>query len=81
MNQKILLAPSPGGVKKIIWRVGLLLLLAIGGCGTTRPTHLVSLPEEMCKHCNCLMPAGVDPEALCPVCNCKKQAHQCVRGR
>ena len=35
--------------------------------------------EALCTHCNCLMPAGIDPNAMCPVCNCGKKAHECVR--
>lgn len=69
-------------VKKIFWHAGLLLLLlVIGGCASPQPVHLAGLPESMCKHCNCLMPAGLDPQGVCPVCNCGKRSHQCVRGR
>ncbi len=58
-----------------------LAALWLSGCATAQPSRtLASLPEAMCKHCNCLMPAGIDPEATCPVCNCGKRAHECVRG-
>jgi len=57
--------------------------LLLAGCASTAPARLASggMPEAMCVHCNCLMPAGVDPNAMCPVCDCGKVAHQCVRGR
>ena len=52
------------------------------GCGaTTRTARLAGMPEAMCRHCNCLMPAGTDPHAICKVCDCGKAAHQCMRGR
>ena len=58
------------------------LLLFTGGCADlSQTTRLASANETMCKHCNCLMPAGVDPDATCPVCSCGRSAHQCVRGR
>ena len=65
--------------------VGLLLLAGCatpGGPAAGAPglCALVSLPEGMCKHCNCLMPAGLDPSAKCPVCTCGRRAHECVRG-
>ena len=62
--------------------VALSVLWALTGC-TSLAAHrrMASSAETMCKHCNCLMPAGVDPEAICPVCECGYKAHQCVRGR
>ena len=61
--------------------VGAALLL--GGCASASPARLAGggMPEAMCVHCNCLMPAGVDPQAMCPVCDCGKRAHECVRGQ
>ena len=58
--------------------------LLLGGCAGASPTVRLAgggMPEAMCVHCNCLMPAGVDPEVACPVCDCERRAHQCVRGR
>ncbi len=66
------------------WRtvLGISEILFLVGCaGSTAQTRLASTAEVMCRHCNCLMPAGVDPEAICPVCKCGRKAHQCVRGR
>ena len=57
------------------------LLLASGCVATSATRRVASLPEAGCKHCNCLMPAGVDPQATCPVCHCGRRTHQCVRGR
>lgn len=60
------------------------LLALMAGCATApRGVRLASagMPEAMCRHCNCLMPAGIDPDALCPVCECGRKAHECVRGR
>lgn len=60
-----------------------LMALLLGGCAGTHPAARLArggMPEAMCVHCNCLMPAGIDPDALCPVCDCGKRAHQCVRG-
>ena len=43
--------------------------------------HVQLAPGEyMCKHCNCVMPANVDPDKICPVCKCKRLAHECRRG-
>ena len=63
------------------WFVWAACGLLLGGC-TSVPTRqrVASTGETMCKHCNCLMPAGVDPEALCPVCTCGHKARECVRG-
>ena len=57
------------------------LLVGAGCAGNLHESRLASAGETMCKHCNCLMPTGLDPERTCPVCNCGKRAHQCVRGR
>lgn len=58
-----------------------LLMLILGGCAhTTSVTRLSALPEVLCKHCNCLMPAGLDPQTTCPVCECGRRTHRCVRG-
>ena len=68
--------------------VGGVATLCVAGCavpfrsaGHTELCALVSMPEGMCKHCNCLMPAGLAPGAKCPVCKCGRQAHECVRGQ
>lgn len=54
---------------------------ALQGCASVaQPAHLASSAESLCKHCNCLMPAGIDPDAACPVCECGKRAHQCRLG-
>ena len=64
------------------WQILAVVCLALSGCATAvPPARLASAHETMCKHCNCLMPAGVDPEATCPVCTCGRKAHRCVRGR
>jgi len=59
-----------------------LVLFLVAGCAGTAHTHarLTRVPEVLCKHCNCLMPANLDPESLCPVCNCGMKVHQCIRG-
>ena len=55
-------------------------LTMLAGCaGAAEATRVAGGQEQLCKHCNCLMPAGVDPGSLCSVCNCHKRAHQCVR--
>ncbi len=67
------------------------LLMAGSGCarpfeaGRTRAKqpgmcHLASSAQVVCKHCNCLMPADLNPAADCPACNCHRQVHQCHRG-
>ena len=64
------------------WLVVAVSLITGTGCaGTLHESRLASAGEAMCKHCNCLMPAGVDPETTCPVCTCGKRAAHCVRGR
>jgi len=64
------------------WLVGMVALLTLIGCAN--PASSMRLVQQrgevLCKHCNCLMPASVDPETMCPVCNCKRRAHDCVRG-
>lgn len=57
------------------------LLFTSGCAGPAQDTKLASTRETMCRHCNCLMPSGVDPDAACPVCNCGRKAHRCVRGQ
>lgn len=59
-----------------------LMGLWLSGCVAAAPMrHVAGLPETMCKHCNCLMPAGTDPASTCTACNCGKRTHQCLRGR
>ena len=67
---------------------GLSSMVYLSGCaGSTTQTRLASaktcpmgpMGESMCKHCNCLMPAGLDSGTLCPVCHCKRRAFECVR--
>ncbi len=59
------------------WLLGALLA---AGCATAAPEARFAALEHLCVHCNCLMPAGTEPDALCAACNCGKRAHQCVRG-
>ena len=60
------------------WFMAAVLLLS--GCAGIAEHRKVAWEQEgMCKHCNCLMPAGIDPEAKCPVCKCGYPAHQCRR--
>ncbi len=61
--------------------VAAMLLVSAGCAGTLHQSRLASAGEAMCKHCNCLMPAGIDPDTTCPVCKCGLAARQCVRGR
>lgn len=60
----------------------LLGILILGGCAYKKTT-LCAMPtgpnDQICKHCNCLMPAGIPPDQICPVCDCKKVAAQCYR--
>jgi len=62
-----------------------LALLALAGCARDPAVRTARLhPDEMvllCKHCNCYMPADVDPESKCTVCNCGYKAARCVRGK
>ena len=60
--------------------LGILALAALVGCAGPSAARLSSNAEYMCRHCNCVMPAGVDPEAMCPVCNCGLKARECRRG-
>ena len=61
-------------------------LMAVGfmvmsGCaGASQSVRMARASEVVCKHCNCLMPAGTDPESTCTVCQCGFKAHRCVRG-
>ncbi len=71
---------------------GALVLLLSAGCATSGPLQRLArhdpgscplspggLLEVACRHCNCLMPAGLDPAAACPVCRCHRMVHDCVR--
>jgi len=60
----------------------MLIAVLLAGCASAQPARLAhgGMPEAMCIHCNCLMPAGTDPNGMCPVCDCGKLAHECVRG-
>ena len=63
-----------------------LTVLLLAGCasGKAELRTARARPDEMallCKHCNCYMPADVDPESNCTVCNCGYTAGRCVRGR
>ena len=40
---------------------------------------LAGLPEGLCKHCHCLMPAQRGRETMCTVCRCGRQAFECVQ--
>ena len=55
-----------------------LLLLGTGCAAHTQGMHQFAMLEHLCVHCNCLMPAGIEPDAICPVCNCGKKAKECV---
>ncbi len=63
------------------WRWRVLLGLVLAGCagpaGGLRTTWDIG---GMCKHCNCVMPAGIDPGAMCPVCDCGFISLHCLRG-
>ena len=63
---------------RLAWLIALGLLSGCANGGSPR-TYLAQNVETMCKHCNCLMPAHIDPEAKCPVCDCGRKAHACVR--
>ena len=70
-------------MKRAAW---LLALLALAGCASGKAQMRTALahPDEMallCKHCNCYMPADVDPGSKCTVCNCGYTAGRCVRGK
>ena len=66
-------------IRRIVY-LGIFCMIGISGCAaTTRTTQLAGLPESVCRHCNCLMPAGLDLQAKCSVCDCGKQNHACVR--
>ena len=71
-------------MKRTVW---LLALLSLAGCGHGHTALLRTAranPNEMailCKHCNCYMPADVDPGSKCKVCNCGYTAAKCVRGK
>jgi len=63
-----------------------LILLVFAGCAGNKTALCTARlqPDEMallCKHCNCYMPADVDPESKCTVCNCGYRAGKCYRGR
>jgi hypothetical protein len=62
------------------WGIGL-VVLSLTGCAGAWKQARMARGESMCVHCNCLMPAGIDPEAMCPVCKCGKRARECVRGQ
>ena len=60
--------------------VAILCAGLLSGCAST--SSAAARPAlVMCKHCNCTMPASLDPGQMCPVCNCKFQVHDCIRGR
>ncbi len=62
-----------------------LLMIAAAGCARNATLCIArARPDEMallCKHCNCTMPADVDPDSKCTVCNCGYRAGKCYRGR
>ncbi len=70
-------------MKRAAW---LLILMALAGCASNEALVRTARahPDEMallCKHCNCYMPADVDPDRKCTVCNCGYRAGKCYRGR
>ena len=62
-----------------------LLLASAAGCAHDAPVRTARAGVEqmavLCKHCNCYMPADVDPESHCRACNCGYKAAKCVRGK
>lgn len=58
----------------------LLLVVLVAGCATAAAPREFTAADHLCKHCNCFMPSGTDPDSTCAVCKCGKQAHQCLRG-
>ena len=59
-----------------------LLVAACSGCASAPASvRFAKGLEVMCKHCNCLMPAGDEPGAMCPICDCGYTVHECERGR
>ena len=60
----------------------LLAALLLAGCarGTER-LQVARAEAQVCKHCNCYMPAGIADDAPCTVCNCGYKAGRCTRGR
>ena len=60
-------------------------VLLLTGCahGTLVRTARAGVEQMavLCKHCNCYMPADVDPGSNCRVCNCGYRAGKCYRGR
>ena len=66
--------------------VFLLPLALLCGCARNPAAVRTALAREdsmalLCKHCNCYMPADVDPESACKVCNCGYKAARCIRGK
>ena len=64
----------------------MVLLIAAAGCASGQGALRTACarPDEMailCRHCNCTMPADVDPDSNCAVCNCGYTAGRCVRGK
>ena len=63
----------------------LLALMTLAGCAHNAPIRTARAGVErmavLCKHCNCTMPADVDPDSDCGVCNCGYKAAKCVRGK
>jgi len=59
-----------------------LVMLLVTGCAHQHAaaTRLAQDAAYLCKHCNCFMPADVDPQKTCPVCHCGYPAHTCRRG-
>ncbi len=72
--------PAGGGMMRLVIVSAVWLLILNGCAGPSAYARLASGQEAMCKHCNCLMPAGTDPEHTCPACDCGYVARQCVRG-
>ena len=64
-------------------------VLLMTGCAAQTPrryasstcaTPVNSVSAQVCKHCNCIMPADTDWNAPCTVCNCGYHGDQCLRG-
>lgn len=64
---------------KSIALVGLALLVAGCAGGAKNRILFAEIPQLLCKHCNCYMPADVDMAAMCAVCDCGYRYRDCIR--
>ena len=64
---------TPG--KALPW----VLALSLMGCsGLSQGPRVAWAGMTTCRHCNCLMPADVDPASRCAACHCGRPAYQCM---